>query len=95
MAFKHELGLEGKDKISGFSGIIIARIEHLTGCNVYWLAPNKLGPEGKKLDSESFDEERIEIIGKGIAPEDVNPKPVKGKVPRPGADNLKTPPRGA
>lgn len=95
MDFKHKLGLEAKDKISGFAGIIVARIEHLTGCNVYWLAPTKLTTEGKKQESEAFDEERLKIIGKGIAPEEVNPKPVAGKIRKPGAEKLKSAPRGA
>lgn len=37
--FKHELGNKAKDKITGFSGILTARIEFLTGCNRYCIQP--------------------------------------------------------
>lgn len=92
MAFKHKLGIEVKDKISGFSGIITARIEHITGCNAYWVAPTKLGTDGKKFESESFDEERLEVIGSGIAPKEVQPAKAPGR--KLGGEKL-PPPRGA
>jgi len=56
--FKYELGQKAKDKISGFAGIIVARIEFLNGCKRYSLAPEKLKDE-KPIDSEYFDEEQI------------------------------------
>jgi len=56
--FKYELGQKAKDKISGFVGIIVARIEFLNGCIRYSLAPQKLKDE-KPIDSEYFDEEQI------------------------------------
>lgn len=65
-----ELGQEAKDKITGFKGIIIGRIQYLTGCDQYGLAPKT--PEGQKpLQTEWFDEGRIEITGKGVLAEDV------------------------
>jgi hypothetical protein len=36
--FKHELGKEAKDKITGYEGIIVCRCEHLFGCNTYGIA---------------------------------------------------------
>lgn len=63
--FQHELGKEAKDKITGMKGILVARAEHLFGCNTYGIAPQVL-ENGKKLDTEWFDEGRIEIIGDGI-----------------------------
>ncbi len=50
MSFKHQLGLEAKDKISGFVGIITARVDYLTGCNRYCLNPREIR-EGKIVDS--------------------------------------------
>jgi hypothetical protein len=76
--FIHELGLKAKDKITGIEGIIVGRCEHLFGCNTYGIAPQKT-KEGKRLDTEWFDEGRIEIIGKGI-------EPSKVKVEKPGCD---------
>ena len=64
--FKHELGKKAHDIITGFSGIIIGRAEHLTGCNIYGIAPQAL-KDGKRLDIEWFDEGRIRVTGDGIA----------------------------
>jgi len=33
--FTHELGKIAKDKITGFQGVLTARVEYLTGCNRY------------------------------------------------------------
>jgi hypothetical protein len=65
-----KLGLEGKDKVTGFQGIIIARVEFLFGCNQYGLAP-KVTDNGEVKDTQYFDEGRIEIVGNGILPEEV------------------------
>lgn len=65
MAYKHELGKEAKDIVTGFKGIITSRTEYLTGCNRYGLQP-KANKEGKTDDPKWFDENQIEIIGKGV-----------------------------
>ena len=70
MSFKHQLGLEAKDKISGFVGIITARVDYLTGCNRYCLNPREIR-EGKIVDSQYFDEDQIEITGQGLCPDEV------------------------
>jgi len=60
-----ELGQEGKDKITGFKGIITARHQYLTGCDQYTLSP-PMNKEGTLGDNFQFDEGRIEITGEGI-----------------------------
>lgn len=67
---KIQLGLEAKDKVTGFKGVIIGKAEYLTGCNQYGLCP-PVSAEGKKVDTEWFDEGRIEIIGKGVLAKEV------------------------
>ncbi len=62
--FKHELGIEAKDTVTGFRGIIIGRAQHLTGCNTYGLKP-LVDKEGKILEDQWFDETRIDIIKSG------------------------------
>lgn len=70
--FKLDLGKEGKDKITGFTGIIVGRAEHLFGCNTYGLAPKVYDKKNNKRgETEWFDEGRIEIIGKGVGPKEV------------------------
>lgn len=55
------LGKTGRDVIAGFAGVITGRCEYLTGCTQLMLTPRKLSPEGKRMDGEWFDEQRIEI----------------------------------
>ena len=65
--FKHELGKKAKDKITGFTGIIIGRCEHLYGCNTYGIT-TIVTKEGQRVDTEWFDEARIITKGAGITP---------------------------
>lgn len=62
--FKYELGLEAKDLITGFCGVITARVEFITGCKQYVLQP-PVDKDGKIPESIQFDENRMEITGKG------------------------------
>lgn len=64
------LGKKGKDKITGFIGIITAKCFHLYGCSQYGLTP-EIDKEGKQNTVGWFDEGRIEIIGEGVKPSDV------------------------
>jgi len=64
-----ELGKKGKDKITGFEGIIIGRAQYLTGCDQYALTPPVR--DGKVQDSQWFDEGRIEVVGEGVSEEEV------------------------
>lgn len=54
------LGKLGRDKVTGFEGIIVAKALHLFGCNNYYLTPKAKDNEIK--DSVWFDEGRIEVI---------------------------------
>jgi hypothetical protein len=80
--FKHELGVIGKDKITGFKGVLTSRCEFLTGCNRYCIQPQEL-KEGKPIEGIYFDEEQIEIIGEGISKESVRGKENGACAPNP------------
>jgi len=64
-----ELGQKVKDMITGFEGIVTAKIEYLNGCLQFYVVP-KAGkptageaqtfPKGKYLDFE-----QLKVIGKG------------------------------
>jgi hypothetical protein len=54
-----ELGSEVKSTVSGFTGIVTARSEHLNGCNRYWVAP-KVGKDGKMPEGCWLDEGELE-----------------------------------
>jgi hypothetical protein len=68
---KENLGKQGRDKISGFTGIISAFCQYLTGCNQYALKAQTLKADGSTLDDIWVDVKRVEIIGKGINQDDV------------------------
>jgi hypothetical protein len=63
------LGKQAKDKVTGFEGIIIGKINYLFGCAQYGIAPKSV--DGKINDTNWFDEGRVEITGQGVAPEEV------------------------
>ena len=62
--FKHELGAEVKDKITGFKGLVVGRTEYLTGCRRYTLQSRSLGKDGKPQDWLTFDEDQLELSRK-------------------------------
>lgn len=61
---KLRLGSEGRDKITGFKGILYGRSTYLTGCDQYCLVPKV--KKGELQDAHWFDEDRIERVGDGI-----------------------------
>jgi len=62
------LGKLGRDKVTGFEGIVLATSKHLYGCDSYLLVEKlKDGKYGKA----DFDKGRIEVIGDGITASDV------------------------
>jgi len=77
-----KLGKLGRDKVTGFEGIIVAKGIHLFGCTTYALAPK--AKDGEIKDSHWFDEGRIEITGEGITAEEV-------KAEKPGGEKLNAP----
>jgi len=85
MNFKFELGLQAKDIITGTEGVLVGRCQYLFGCNQYGIAPRVL-KDGKRLDTEWFDEGRIIISGDGIKAESVT-------VELPGPDRNKDCPK--
>ena len=65
-----ELGKMGKDKITGFEGIITGYCQYIYGCGQYLLTP--VIKEGNdKKESHWLDEGRIEEIGDGITAKEV------------------------
>jgi len=67
-----KLGQKAKDKVTGFEGIIVGKAEYLFGCNQFGLAPE--AKDGKINGTSWFDEGRIEVLGRGILPEEVTTK---------------------
>ena len=57
------LGARVISKISGFTGMVTSRSEHLNGCNRYWVSP-RIDKDGKLPDGYWFDEAELEITDK-------------------------------
>ena len=70
---KIKLGVEARDKVTGFEGIVIARTEWMTGCDQYVLKM-KVKKGAIPDDGQWFDEGTLEIIGSGIHSKDVKSK---------------------
>ncbi len=76
--FKFELNTYAKDKVSGFSGIILGRTEYSTGCIHYGIFPTDLDKDGNLKEWVWFDEIRLESVK---APKVIN---VESDFPHPG-----------
>ena len=63
------MGKRAKDKITGFEGIIVAKIFYITGCDQCGISPVFTG--GKPCETGYFDTGRVEILGDGVDPESV------------------------
>ena len=76
------LGKQARDKVTGFDGIIVGKINYLFGCGQYGIAPKS--SDGKVNETNWFDEGRIEITGDGISANDVQAE-------KPGGINIDCP----
>ena len=55
---KFELGIEAKDSVTGFKGVITGHVRYLTGCDQYLLTP-PVDKEGKHVESRWYDVNRV------------------------------------
>jgi len=70
-----EMGVKVKDKVTGFTGCIIARHIYITGCDVYSVSPGKMLANGDLPQVYDFDEGRLDILKGGrINPETLQVK---------------------
>ena len=58
--FKIEVGVKAKSNISGFSGMITARCQHVNGCDRYLINP-LVKKDGKLPDGYWFDEGELKV----------------------------------
>ena len=72
---KIKLGQEVKDRVTGFKGIAISRVNYLQGCDRIGVAPI-VDKDGDLRDVQSFDEPDLIIVGEGILPKP-QPKPTE------------------
>ena len=61
--FKFKTGDEVKDRITGFSGVVMCRTQYLTGCNRYSVMSKKL-EDKRPAEWIAFDEDQLIETGK-------------------------------
>jgi hypothetical protein len=66
--FKFSLHAIVKDKVTGFTGVILGRTDYATGCLQYGVLSQKLAKDGKPSEWVWFDETRLILTGKKIQP---------------------------
>jgi hypothetical protein len=64
MAIK--LGSRVKDAITGYSGIVVGRVEYLYGCAQVCVVAESLAADGKRRDAEYIDEQRVIVLNEDV-----------------------------
>ena len=65
--FKYELGIEVRDIVSGYQGIITARIQYLLGSTEYGIIPRNINKDcEKRTGIEYFLEGKLEYVSDGL-----------------------------
>lgn len=64
--FGIELGVQARDKVTGYTGIVVGRTEWLYGCFRYTVQSQEL-KDGKPVEPMGFDEDALEVVGASIA----------------------------
>jgi hypothetical protein len=54
-----KLGSRAKDRITGFSGIVVARTDWLYGCTRYAVQSEELDKDGAPVEAQWFDEQSL------------------------------------
>jgi len=64
---KIKLGVKAKDVVTGFEGIVTAKVEYLNGCVQYALKP-KIDPKAKEKMPEGIyiDAQQLEYVNEGV-----------------------------
>lgn len=92
MSKKIELGTVVKDRITGFSGVAIARTLWLFGCDRILVQPKDV-KDGKIVEAQAFDEMQLELVDEPMFEPKV-PTLEKTGGPRPAPQRRKDPTRG-
>ncbi len=75
MASEITLGVEVKDRISGFRGVAVSKHTHLQGCDRFGVQP-PVNKDGELPDAQVFDEPDLEVVGDGVT-KALKPEPVR------------------
>jgi len=83
--FKYPLGARVKDKVTGYTGIIIAQTRWMYGCLRYSVQAQEM-KDGKPVDSLCFDEGSLDLLDSPLK----NPKVPPGGGPTPEVSRGRT-----
>lgn len=61
-----ELGDRVRDKITGFTGIVIGITDWIHGCRRPIVQGESLDSDGKLVPSESFDEPQLQVVSRAV-----------------------------
>lgn len=79
--FEHELGATVRDRLTGLTGTLTSRTEHLFGCLTYTMQPNG-HKDGEPAKAQWFDEGRLETTAP--PPNELAARRVQAAVRNPG-----------
>lgn len=57
-----------RDRITGFSGIAVAKTVWINGCVRWTVQPTTLTKEGAQKPTECFDDEQVAVVRKAVVP---------------------------
>lgn len=57
-----------KDRITGFTGVAVAKTVWINGCVRWTVQPTKLSKEGAQKPTECFDDEQMVVVRKAVVP---------------------------
>lgn len=80
-------GVEVKDVVSGFSGVVLCITEWWNGCLRLSVYPRGLDDKGEMLKAQTFDMEQLEYVGPGLTSQFRD----DGLKPEPVVEEAKTP----
>lgn len=69
--YRFALGDRVKDSVTGFSGIVTGRADHISGCDTYAVQSEVL-KDGMPQDQKWFDDPRLELVQAGVMQSFVN-----------------------
>ena len=72
---KKLLGSRVRDKVTGFTGIVVVQSEHISGCDTVTIQPEcKTDANNEVKDSRTVDITRIEVLDDKVVTLDNKPK---------------------
>lgn len=82
-----KLGDIAKDKVTGFTGVVVAQTTWLNNCVRLTLQPTSLSKDGAPRPSETFDEYQVELVKRSAVPGKQDhggpaPAPTRARDPR-------------